>query len=558
MTRSSSARKKPNPIPRKAVPARKAPVKPAGKLGAIPQWNLADLYPGRDCPELKRDIEKVEADASGFRERYFDKVASLTGDSLGQAVAEYEAIDETLSRILSYAYLEYAGCVTDPATGKFFQTIRERATDISSKLIFFTLEINRLDDAALAEKTKAPRLAHYATWLRDVRLYRPHQLSDEMERLLHDKSVAGRGGWNRLFDETIAQLRFKVGGKMLTEPETLHLLSHPVRAKRKEAGKAVGQVFGANIKLFAHITNTLAKDKDIEDKWRNYAKPVSARNLSNQVEDEVVEALVGAVKAAFPRTAHRYYAMKAKWLGLKQLAYWDRNAPLSAKDDRTITWPEARQTVLSSYRAFSPTMADIGQQFFDRNWIDAQVRPGKESGAFSHPTVPSAHPYILMNFQGKTRDVMTLAHELGHGVHQMLARDQGHLMAETPLTLAETASVFGEMLTFQALLRDTKDAKRRKAMLAGKVEDMLNTVVRQIAFFEFERLLHDERKQGEVLPERIGEIWLQISRESLGPALQFDPEYRHFWAYIPHFVHSPFYVYAYAFGDCLVNSLYAV
>ncbi|HJS30854.1 MAG TPA: M3 family oligoendopeptidase, partial [Alphaproteobacteria bacterium] len=323
------------------------------------------------------------------------------------------------------------------------------------------------------------------------------------------------------------------------------------------AAKAIGATFGEDVRLFALVTNTLAKDKEIEDKWRGYRRPISARNLANRVEDEVVEALIGAVRASFPRLSHRYYALKAAWLGLPKLEYWDRNAPLPDADDRVIAWPRARDIVLEAYAAFSPDMAAVGRRFFDSAWIDAAVRPGKSPGAFAHPTVPSAHPYLLLNYQGKTRDVMTLAHELGHGVHQVLAGAQGHLMADTPLTVAETASVFGEMLTFRALLEAERDPRRRKAMLAGKVEDMLNTVIRQIAFAEFERRLHDERRQGEVTAERIGAIWLDLQRESLGPAFDFAEEYRVYWTYIPHFVHSPFYVYAYAFGDCLVNSLYA-
>ncbi len=531
-----------------------------GASGAetLPVWNLADLYPGRDSKPLKRDLDDVEADATQFRERYAGKTAELGGDALAGAVAAYEAIGETLGRIMSFAYLEYAGNVSDPETGRFFQSMQERVNTISAQLIFFTLEINLIADAALdALLKKSAKLTRYAPWLRDTRAFRDHQLSDEMERLLHEKEVAGRAAWNRLFDETIAGLRFDVGGKALTEAETLNLMSDPDRAKREQAGRALGQVFGKNARLFAHITNTLAKDKEIEDRWRNFERPVSSRNLSNHVEDEVVDALVAAVRDAYPRLSHRYYAMKAKWLGLDKLRYWDRNAPLPDADDKTIPWQTAQETVLAAYRRFTPAMAELGARFFDKGWIDAQVRPGKASGAFSHPTVPSAHPYILLNYQGKTRDVMTLAHELGHGVHQLLAAKQGALMADTPLTLAETASVFGEMLTFRSLLDAEADPKRRRAMLAGKIEDMLNTVVRQIAFFEFERHVHDERRDGELLPERLGEIWLQVQTESLGPAFEWDEEYAHFWMYIPHFIHSPFYVYAYAFGDCLVNSLYA-
>ena len=529
------------------------------KLGALPAWRLGDLYTARDAPELSRDLDWARGEAKAFRADFAGKVGKLDGGALGAAIHRYETLDETLSRVMSYASLTYAGNVSDPEIGRFFQSMQEKVNEISSELIFFTLEITKLDEAALeAAKRAAPTLARYAPWLRDVRAFRDHVLADDMERLLHDKAVAGRGAWVRLYDETLAKLRFKLRGKELTEAETLHLLGDRNRSVREAAAHSLAKVFAENIRLFAHVTNTLAKDKEVEDKWRKYPRPVSARNLANQVEDAVVDALVKAVQASFPRLSHRYYALKARWLKLKTLKYWDRNAPLPAAAEKPISWPEARDTVLGAYARFTPDMAKIGQRFFDEGWIDAQVRPGKQSGAFSHPTVPSAHPYILLNYQGKARDVMTLAHELGHGVHQVLAARQGHLMADTPLTLAETASVFGEMLTFRAMLDAETDPARKRAMLAGKVEDMLNTVVRQIAFFEFERRVHDERKQGELLPERLGEIFMAVQRESLGPAFDFDEEYKHFWCYIPHFIHSPFYVYAYAFGDCLVNSLYAV
>jgi oligoendopeptidase F len=530
----------------------------APDLGTLPEWNLSDLYAGRDSPQLQADLREASEAAKAFRLRFQGKLAGLDGEALGKAVASYETMQETLGRIMSYAQLVHAGNVADPEIGRFYQTMQERVTDISTELLFFTLELNRLDDAVLAAKLKATALAKYQPWLRDLRAFRPHQLSDEVEQLLHEKQIAGRAAWTRLFDETIAHLRFPVDGRDLTVSEVLNLLTDRDGARRKAAAKSLGRVLAAHLREFSLITNTLAKDKEIEDKWRKFARPVSSRNLANFVEDDVVDALVTAVKAAFPELSHRYYALKAKWFGGDRLDYWDRNAPLPEDADRSIAWTEATQTVLSAYAAFSPDLAKIGRQFFERPWIDAPPRPGKAPGAFAHPTVPSAHPYLLLNYHGKTRDVMTLAHELGHGVHQVLAAPQGALMADTPLTLAETASVFGEMLTFQALLKQESDPKRRRVLLASKVEDMLNTVVRQIAFHEFERRLHDERRVGELTAERIGDIWMDIQRESLGPALRFDDDYRVFWTYIPHFIHTPFYVYAYAFGDCLVNSLYAV
>ena len=527
-------------------------------LGALPQWDLSDLYLGPDSPELSRDLVLLAEEAETFQARYEGRLAQLSGAELGAAVEAYERMQELSGRIISYASLVHAGNLADPEIGRFYQTIQERTNAISTRLLFFTLELNRLDDPEIAAKEADPALARYRPWLRDTRAFRPHQLSDEVEKLLHEKYVAGRAAWTRLFDETIADLRFPLRGQQLTEAEVLDLLSDRDPEMRREAAFTVGEVLGKNARTFALITNTLAKDKEIEDRWRGFARPISSRNLSNFVEDEVVDALIAAVRASFPELSHRYYRLKARWFGVEALPFWDRNAPLPEDDDRLIPWREAEETVLSAYGAFSPELAAVGRRFFAARWIDAPVRPGKASGAFAHPTVPGAHPYLLLNYQGRVRDVMTLAHELGHGVHQVLAGAQGYLMADTPLTLAETASVFGEMLTFRALLARETDPRRRRIMLAGKVEDMLNTVVRQIAFATFEIRVHDERREAELTPDRIAEIWFEVQRESLGPAIRLDGVYRHYWSYIPHFIHTPFYVYAYAFGDCLVNSLYAV
>ena len=526
--------------------------------GALPGWDLSDLYPGPRSDEVRRDLEQAAAAAEALHEEFAGRVGDLDGDILADLIARYEAIKETLERLTSYAYLVYCTAMDDAETAQFFQTVREETTATESRLLFLTLELNRIEDDALADKLKAPALARYAPWVRDVRAFRPFQLSDEVERLLLEKQVAGRAAWMRLFDETMAALRFSVRGESLGSAEALNLLSDKDRDVRREAAQALGTVLGENVRTFALITNTLAKDKEIEDQWRGFERPISARNLGNRVEDEVVDALIAAVEAAAPRLAHRYYALKARWMGVDRLDYWDRNAPLPEDDDRTVGWDEAISTVLAAYRAFSPELAGIGRRFFDNDWIDVPVRNGKSPGAFAHPTVPGAHPYLLLNYQGKARDVMILAHELGHGVHQVLAGGQGLLLAETPLTLAETASVFGEQLTFRALLDGESEPERRRVMLAGKVEDMLNTVVRQVAFCAFERRVHEERRAGELTPERLSEHWLAVQSESLGPALRFHDEYRFYWAYIPHFIHAPFYVYAYAFGECLVNALYAV
>ena len=525
---------------------------------ALPRWRLEDLYGSPQAPELTSDLKKAADWAKDFQSRYKGKLAGLPGDDLAAALADYEALSDLTGRIASYAGLLYYGDMSDEAIAGFYQNSMEKLNDIGSDLLFFTLELNTLSDEVLAEKMTSEKLAHFKPWLDELRTFRPHQLSDEIEQILHDKSVAGRTAWVRLYDETLSALRCTVDGKDLTLAETLNLLSNRDGGKRERAAAALTSRLKEDSRLFALVTNTLIKDKEIEDRWRKYASPAESRHLANQVEKEVVDALAGAVADAFPRLSHRYYALKAKWMGKEPLDYWDRNAPLPEDADQKIRWSEAQDIVLNAYGDFSGTLSTIAKRFFDESWIDAGPRPGKESGAFSHPTVPSAHPYILMNFQGKARDVMTLAHELGHGVHQVLAAPQGALMAGTPLTLAETASVFGEMLTFQSLLRRQKDPVQRRVLVASKIEDMLNTVVRQIAFHRFETRLHDERRTGELSLSRINDIWLETQRESLGPSIRLSDGYEVLWGYISHFIHVPFYVYAYAFGDCLVNSLYAV
>jgi oligoendopeptidase F len=529
-----------------------------GGTDDLPAWDLSALYPAPDSAAVEADFTAADSAARAFAAAHAGKLAAMDGAALAGAIVEYERIEETMGRLMSYAQLLFSGDSTDPTIGQFYQTVSERITAISSHLIFFTLELNRLDDAVLESKLADPKLVRWRPWLNDLRVFRPHQLEDQLEKLFHEKDVSGRAAWSRLFDETIAGMRIKLGEEEQTVSGVLNKLSDADRSVREAAGHAIGAAFGERQRLFALITNTLAKDKEISDSWRHYARPTSSRNRANMVEDEVVDALVAAVTADYGRLSHRYYAMKAKWLGLEKLEHWDRNAPLPDDDDRSIPWDEARNRVLTAYGTFSPELAQVGQRFFDGPWIDARLKPGKSGGAFAHPTVPSAHPYLLLNYHGRTRDVMTLAPEVGHGVHQVLAADQGYLLSGTPLTLAETASVFGEMLTFRAMLDAEQNPARRRIMLASKVEDMLNTVVRQTAFYRFETLLHDERRSGELLPERIGELWRQVQIESLGPAFNFTPEYDVFWAYIPHFVHSPFYVYAYAFGDCLVNALYSV
>jgi oligoendopeptidase F len=532
----------------------------AGEFGTLPEWNLGDLYLADDDPALLRDQDWLRAECAAFAADFQGRLAGLGAAGMLDAIRRYERIEQVGGRLGSYAGLRYYQNTTDAARSKFHTDMNTRLTDDTAPLVFFTLELNRIDDAALRERFDAsPDLARYRPWFDRVRAMKPHQLSDELEKYLHDDSVAGASAWVQLFDETMAGLTFQVDGETLALEPVLTLLTDPDRTRRETAARALATVFRANLPLFTRITNTLAKKKEVSDRWRSFAAPQDSRHLSNHVEPAVVKALRDAVVAAYPRLSHRYYALKARWLGLPKLEIWDRNAPLPQADETPVAWDQARDIVLSAYAGFAPEMADIARPFFEKGWIDAPAKPGKAPGAFAHPTVTDAHPYVLLNYLGKKRDVMTLAHELGHGVHQVLAAGQGELLASTPLTLAETASVFGEMLTFRKLLADTTDRGQRKALLASKVEDMINTVVRQIAFYDFESRLHAARRaEGELTPDRINAIWMEVTRESLGPAFDFMDGYECFWSYIPHFIHSPFYVYAYAFGDGLVNALYAV
>jgi oligoendopeptidase F len=530
-------------------------------LGSLPEWDLTDLYPAIDAPEVAADLKEILDRSKTFETSYKGRLAEMAQSNVSAlvtAIRAYEDLEDLMGRLISFAGLVYSENTIKPASQKFYGDVQEQITTASSHLLFFTLEMNKIDDAVMETALEDGQFAHYRPWIEDLRKGKPYQLEDRVEQLFHEKSVTGAGAWNRLFDETMASLTFDVDGQELSIEPTLNLLVDPKSDTRRKASEALTKTFKENLRTFTLITNTLAKDKEISDRWRNFTDIADSRHLSNRVEREVVDALVAAVRDAYPRLSHRYYKLKAKWLGMDQLNTWDRNAPLPNADTRVIPWDEAKDTVLSAYSAFSPDMAEIAGRFFDRRWIDAPARSGKAPGAFAHPTVPSAHPYVLVNYQGKIRDVMTLAHELGHGVHQVLAAPNGPLMAPTPLTLAETASVFGEMLTFKSLLAKADNPQTRKVMLASKAEDMINTVVRQIAFYTFERKVHTERRNGELTSDKIGELWLSVQGESLGPAIKLSEGYETFWTYIPHFIHSPFYVYAYAFGDCLVNSLYAV
>ena len=527
-------------------------------LGNLPDWDLTDLYTAPDAPEIKRDLDWLEQACASFAADYEGKLATLDAEEFLNCVLRNEKIDTTAGRLMSYAGLRYYQLTTDAERAKFLSDLQEKVVNYSTPLVFFTLELNRLDDGHLDKLFEAnDDLARYKPVFDRIRAMKPYQLSDELEKFLHDLGVVG-DAWERLFDETIAGLEFEIDGDALNIESTLNLLTEQDRSKREAAARELARVFADNIKTFARVHNTQAKEKEILDRWRGMPTAQTGRHLSNHVEPEVVEALRNAVVAAYPRLSHRYYELKRKWLGLDVMQVWDRNAPLPMEETRTVGWDDAREMVMSAYAGFDPRMADIAEPFFDKGWIDAGVKPGKAPGAFAHPTVTDVHPYVMLNYLGKPRDVMTLAHELGHGVHQVLAAGQGEMLSSTPLTLAETASVFGEMLTFRRMLDKAETPAERKILLAGKVEDMINTVVRQIAFYDFECKLHEARRGGELTPDDINALWMSVQAQSLGEAFEFMEGYETFWAYIPHFVHSPFYVYAYAFGDGLVNALYAV
>ena len=529
-----------------------------GAFGDLPEWDLSDLYASEDAAELQADLTWLKQSCIDFSNDYEGKLAQLNADEMLKAVERYEAIDIIAGRIMSFAGLRYYQLTSDPERAKFMSDMQDKLTEHTTKLVFYGLEFNRLDEEALSKLlSQNTALARYKPVFDRMRAMKPYQLSDEMERFLHDQSVVGAAAWNRLFDETVASLVFTIDGEDLPLEAAANKLSEQDRDTREAAAREIARVLRENTSLFARVHNTLAKEKEIEDRWRKMPTPQTGRHLSNHVEAEVVEALRNAVVAAYPKLSHRYYALKAKWLGLETMQIWDRNAPLPIEDDKLVDWTAAQEMVLSAYAEFSPEMAEIAKPFFTKGWIDAAVKPGKAPGAFAHPTVTTVHPYVMLNYLGKPRDVMTLAHELGHGVHQVLAAQQGELLSSTPLTLAETASVFGEMLTFRKLLAAAKTPQERKVLLAGKVEDMINTVVRQIAFYDFECKLHAARGEGELTPDQINAIWMSVQGESLGPVFEFMDGYETFWSYIPHFVHSPFYVYAYAFGDGLVNALYA-
>ena len=529
------------------------------KTDALPQWNLGDLYAGRDDPKIEADLAKAKADNDALV-ALKGRFVAMRGDALrlgellDHGIELYEAATNGLWGVGAYAGLASSTARNDPAWAKFEGDLRARSAQIAAESLFFTLELNELDDNEIEAAFRAHKpAAKWRPWIRRVRLSRPHELSPDLERMLIDRGPAV-ANWSRLSDETLAALTAKVGKESLTLSEVLNRLSDPDGARRKQAAQALAKSLAERTPVLALCLNTLAFEKQVEDRWRKYPDPAASRHIANEVHADAVAALEAAVVEGYGPVSHRYYRLKAKAMGRDVLDQWDRNAPLDTAQPKTYGWDEAKGMVLESFSALAPKFADTAQTFFTHPWIDAKPRPGKQSGAYSHPVTADRHPYVFLNYMGERRDVLTLAHELGHAVHQTLCAPLGTLLADTPLTLAETASIFGEGLVFERLLANASKAER-KGLLAGKIEDGLNTVVRQIAFHRFETRFHAARMAGEVSAEEIGSVWMEVMGESLGPAIRLNKGYEHYWAYVSHFVHAPFYVYAYAFGDLLVRGL---
>ncbi|CAN5357452.1 M3 family oligoendopeptidase [soil metagenome] len=536
----------------------KAPSHPADPAEP-PLWDLSDLYGSRKDPQIAADLEKgraAVAELNGLQGKLIAarSDAAALGGLLNRTIGLYEQTTDALGGLGAYAFLAASTARDDAGANGFEADIREKLTAISTPTVWLTLEINSLEETEIEAALAADeRAANWRPWLRRVRAMKPHELSAELETYLAEHAPVS-AQWGRLFDETLAALRADVGKQQLTLAEALNRLSDPKAVRRKAAAEGLSEALGARTSTMALVMNTVAADKALEDKWRGFARPADSRHLGNEVDGDAVDAMAEAVAAAYPKLSHRYYALKARAMGKTALDQWDRNAPLETSKPRTYDWLQGKALVLESFADLGPEFAERANLFFANPWVDGRARAGKQSGAYAHPVTANRHPYVFLNWMGERRDVLTLAHELGHGIHQTLAADKGTLLADTPLTLAETASIFAEGLTFDRLLATAPKSEQR-GLLAGRIEDGLNTVVRQIAFHRFETRFHDERLKGEVPAERIGEIWLEEMGASLGPAVTLNPGYEHWWSYVSHFVHSPFYVYAYAFGDLLVAAL---
>ncbi len=528
------------------------------KKTELPAWDLRDLYDGINDPQVEKDLAQYAGLTAELAKKYKGKLSGLAPAAFAAAVRDYEQAGIIASKLGIFAYLNMVTQMNNQVAVAFYQNINEKMTEYGKAAIFFTLEINALPEEKFSAFLDDKAVAYYKPWLEKVRLFKPYELAEDMEALLADKALTSSGAWVRLYDETSSKLKYIVDGKAYNDAEISKLLQDKDPSVREKAGKEMNRVQKENGELFTFIYNMIVKDKAISDEKRGFKSPIASRNLDNMVEDEVVEALSQAVQAKYQSIAGRFYKLKAKWLGKEKIQYWDRNAPLPFSDDKKYGWEESVKLVLGAYNEFSPKLRRVAEDFFSHDWIDVPPREGKRSGAFAMPMPSPYHPYLMLNFVGKQNDVLTLAHELGHGCHMRLSIRQGDLNDDTPLTLAEVASVFAEMLTFQSLLKNLDDDRAKLCLIAAKVNDMINTSLRQIAFHVFETKVHAERKSGELSQERICEIWLEVMRESLGEYVIVDEDSKYIWPIVSHFFHSPFYVYAYSSADCLVNSLYQV
>ncbi|MCR9132404.1 MAG: M3 family oligoendopeptidase [bacterium] len=518
-------------------------------------WDLSDLYASSDDPQLAKDKKDVLSEADAFAEKYKGRIADLSVSEFKEMLQAYEALQDKGGKIGSFAYLQWSTDTGNSEYGKLVQEANELGSELSQKLVFLEVEWLAVSDEEAQKLIDAPELEFYQHYLESSRRYKDHVLKEEQEQILSAKSVTGRSAWVRFFDETLGQAKFELDGKEYSEQEVLSKLHESDRELRIRAHASLTNKFKELSHPLTFVFNTLLADKSTNDKLRQYPSWITSRNLSNETDDETVDALVNAVTAHYP-LVQRYYKLKAKLLGLDEMFDYDRYAPMM-KNEATIQWDSAKKMVLDSYTEFHPEMGAITNEFFEKNWIDAAIKQGKRGGAYSASTVPSVHPYVFMNFDGKIRDVQTLAHELGHGVHQYLSRQQGPLQAGTPLTTAETASVFGEMLVFQNLLKELSDPKEKLALIVGKIDDTIATVFRQISMNRFENAMHTARRdEGELTTERFSELWMEQQKALYGDAVTLTDEYGIWWSYIPHFLHTPGYVYAYAFGELLVLALY--
>ncbi|MBO4294210.1 MAG: M3 family oligoendopeptidase [Alphaproteobacteria bacterium] len=524
----------------------------------LPAWDLSDLYNGIKDPQIEKDLKKYKKNALELRQKYRGKLEKLSPDEFADALKLLEKNSILGGRLGGFAYLNMSTQMKNADAMMFYQNISEKLTDYAKPTVFFSLELNKLPESKIREWLKNKKVGFYKPFIKRVRRYKKFELSEELEELLLEKSVTSSEAWVRLYEETSARLRYSVDGHSYNDAEISKLLLDKNADVRHKAGREINRVAQENAPLFSLIYNMIIKDKAVEDKKRGFKHPISARNMSEDVKDEVVETLTETVRKNYQNIAHRFYKLKAKWLGVEKISYWDRNAPLPFSSDKTYTWDQAVRLVLAGYEKFSPKLKKIAEDFFTHNWVDVPPRDGKRSGAYCSGPIVSQHPYLFLNFTGKQNDVLTLAHELGHGCHHQLRLKNGDLNEHSRMTTEEVASVFGEMLVFQSLLHSLDNDKAKLALIASKVGDMINTAIRQIAFHCFETRVHNERRAGEVSEERLCEIWLEEMKDSLGEYVEVGDDCKYIWSQVGHFFFLPFYVYAYSFADCLVNSLYEV